>query len=177
MTDTEPQGEVLLLAKTFKDEIESILAKYPEDQRRSAVMPLLFLAQRELGYVNAAAMEEISEITGLTVTEIGGLLGFYTLFHDEPGGTHRIQICTDLPCALRGADKFLEDLCENLGVRVAETTEDGMFTIEEVMCLAGCDHAPMFQIQDSTGIHYHEDQTVETALAVLEELKAEGSDG
>jgi NADH:ubiquinone oxidoreductase subunit E len=88
-----------------------------------------------------------------------------------------VQICTDLPCALRGAEKFAEDLCQNLGVKMGETTKDGEFTVEEVMCLAGCDKAPMFQVQDVDGIHYHESEspekpmTVEQALAILEGYK------
>ena len=87
---------------------------------------------------------------------------------DEPGGKYRVQVCTDLPCALRGADQFLEKLCENLGIRVGETTPDGMVTVEHVMCLAGCDKAPMFQVQTGEGLEYHENQTVESALALVE---------
>ena len=176
MTSAEGQGDVHLLAETYKDEIEAILAKYPEDQKRSAVMPLLYLAQRQTGYITKSMMEEISQLLDLEMTEIGSLLGFYTLFHDQPGGKYRIQVCTDLPCALRGADQFLEELCENLGIRVGETTEDGLFTIEEVMCLAGCDHAPMFQVQDASGIHYHENQTIASALGVIEQLRREAGD-
>ena len=82
-----------------------------------------------------------------------------------------MQICTDLPCALRGAETFADEVCQNLGVRLGETTPDGMITVEAVMCLAGCDRAPMFQVQDADGIHYHENQTVESALQVIEDLR------
>jgi NADH-quinone oxidoreductase subunit E len=73
-------------------------------------------------------------------------LGFYSLYYDEQR-QYRMQVCTDLPCALRGADRFLEDLCGNLGIKVGETTPDGLVTLEAVMCLAACDKAPMFQVQ------------------------------
>ncbi len=82
-----------------------------------------------------------------------------------------MQVCTDLPCALRGADEFLRQLCENIGVKVGETTPDGMVTIEEVKCLAGCHRAPMFQVQGDGDISYHENQTVESAAALIQDLR------
>jgi NADH-quinone oxidoreductase subunit E len=153
-----------MLAEKYTAEIETILAKYPPDQKRSAVMPLLYLAQREAGYVTTQALEEVAEILEISPTDVASIIGFYTLYHDQPGGKYRLQVCTDLPCALRGADRFLEQLCENLGIRVGETTADGVVTIEAVMCLAACDKAPMFQVQSGEGLAYYEDQTVESAL-------------
>jgi len=123
-----------MLTEKYSEEIESILKKYPPDQKRAAVLPLLYLAQRE-------------------------------------GGKYRIQVCTDLPCALRGAEECLEKLCENLGIRVGETTPDGLVTIEKVMCLAGCDKAPLFQVQTSEGIEYHENQSVEKAMDLIDKWK------
>jgi len=129
----------------YATEIEVILSKYPADRKRSAVMPLLYIAQREGGYVTKKEMSEIAEILDITPTEVASIIGFYTLYHEKPGGQYRIQVCNDLPCALRGADEFLEKLCENVGIQVGETTEDGLVTIEGVMCLAACDKAPMFR--------------------------------
>jgi NADH-quinone oxidoreductase subunit E len=160
-----------MLAEKYAAEIESILAKYPPDQKRSAVMPLLYLAQREDGYVTKVDMAEIGEILGITSTDVASIVGFYTLYYDSPGGKVRIQVCNDLPCALRGADEFLEALCENVGVKVGGTTEDGSVTIEAVMCLAACDKAPMFQVQSEEGIAYYEDQTVGSAIEVIESLR------
>lgn len=160
-----------MLAEKYQVEIDQILEKYPPEEKRAAVLPLLYLAQREDGYITQAEVAEIAGILDLDETQVGALIGFYTLLHDEPGGKIRVQICTDLPCALRGAEKFAEDLCENLGVRIGETTGDGFVTLEEVMCLAACDRAPMFQVQEPEGIHYHENQTVETALAVIEQYR------
>lgn len=163
------------LQEKYPQEIEQILSKYPPDGKRSAVMPLLYLAQREDMYVTKQSMQEIAEILGITSTDVASIIGFYTLYHDQPGGKYRIQVCNDLPCALRGADEFLEKLCDNLGIKVGETTPDGKITIEGVMCLAGCDKAPMFQVQSGDGLDYHENQTVESAIALIEELRAGGN--
>jgi NADH-quinone oxidoreductase subunit E len=156
------------LQQKYASEIEAILAKYPPDQKRAAVMPLLYLAQREPGYISKQAMAEIAEILEITSTDVASIVGFYTLYYDEPGGKYRIQVCTDLPCALRGAEEFLEKLCDNLGIKVGETTPDGLVSVEAVTCLAGCHHAPMFQVQTGEGLTYHEDQTVESAMKLID---------
>jgi len=162
---------VKLLAEKYSDEVQTILAKYPPDQKRSAVMPLLYLAQREQGFVSFHAIQEIAEILEISTTEVGSIIGFYTLYHDQPGGKYRIQVCTDLPCALRGAEQFLEELCDILGIQAGETTPDGLITVEHVMCLAACDRAPMFQVQTCVCLSYHEDQTVESAMRYIESLR------
>ncbi len=160
-----------MLADKYRTEIDALLAKYPPDQKRSAVMPLLYLAQKEYGYISPGAKEEVGRILGLEPTQVGSLVGFYTLYYGQPGGKHRIQICTDLPCALNGADQFAALVCEKLGVKPGGTTSDGMFTVETVMCLAACHRPPMFQIQNRDGIFYHENQTVESTMKLVEELK------
>ena len=161
-----------MLREKFPDEIANILAKYPPDQKRSAVMPLLYLSLRAGGFVSKDALQEIAEICEITPTELSSIVGFYSLYYDEPAGTYRIQVCTDLPCALRGADEFLQKLCENLGIQVGETTADGKITVEAVKCLAACHRAPMFQVQSGEGLAYHENQSVESAMQVIEALKA-----
>ncbi len=165
------------LQEKYAKEIEAILAKYPADRKRSAVMPLLYMAQRGDGYVTKQDMTEIAELLGITPTEVASIIGFYTLYHDKPGGKYRIQVCNDLPCALRGADEFLEKLCENIGIQVGETSEDGLVTIEAVMCLAACDKAPMFQVQTGEGIEYHENQTVESTMALIDTWKQQEKEG
>ncbi len=159
------------IAETYADEIQQILAKYPPDQKRSAVMSLLYIAQRSEGFVTKQGINEIAEILDMTPTEVVTLVGFYTLYHDKPAGKYRIQVCNDLPCALRGADQFLEQLCENLGIKVGETTADGLVNVEGVMCLAACDKAPMFQVQCEDGLEYHEDMSVESTLELIESWK------
>jgi NADH-quinone oxidoreductase E subunit len=162
-----------MLAEKYPEEVKKIFAKYPPEQKRSAVMPLLYLAQRDEGFVTKAALEDIAQMLDITSTDVAGIVGFYTLYQDKKGGKYRMQVCTDLPCALRGADKFLEELCGNLGIKVGETTPDGMIAIEAVMCLAGCDKAPMFQIQGPDGIAYHENMTVDKTMELVEALKKE----
>ena len=159
------------LAEKYPKEIKKILAKYPPEQKRSAVMPLLHLAQLREGYVDRHAMQEIAALLDITETEIASIIGFYTLYHDKPEGKLRIQVCTDLPCALRGADKFLADLCGKLGIQPGDTTPDGLVTVEAVMCLAACDKAPMFQTQGPNGIEYHEHMTVEKTMELIDGLK------
>ena len=164
------------LVKKYPKEIKQIMAKYPPEHKRSAVMPLLYLAQREEGYVNKDALKDIAGMLDMTETEVASIVGFYTLYHDEKSGKYRMQVCTDLPCALRGADQFLESLCGNLGIKVGETTPDGLVTIEGVMCLAACDKAPMFQVQGPDGIEYHENMTVDKTMELIAALKNAGKE-
>ena len=160
------------LQQKFADEIEAILVKYPSEQKRAALMPLLYLAQREQGFVTKQSMKDIAEILDISTTDVASVVGFYSLYHNKPGGKNHIKVCTDLPCALRGADEFLAKLCENLGIRVGETTPDGLVTLEAVMCLAGCDKTPIFQVQTSDGLSYHENQTVESATRLVDSWRA-----
>jgi NADH-quinone oxidoreductase subunit E len=160
-----------MLSEEYPDEVKKILLKYPPEHKRSAVMPLLYLAQRRDGYITKEAMAEIGQMLGMTTTDVVSIVGFYTLFHDEKAGKYRMQVCTDLPCAMRGADQFLEELCQNLGIKVGETTADGLITIEAVTCLAGCDRAPMFQLQSADSLEYHENMTVDKTLELIDTLK------
>lgn len=159
------------LQQKYSKEIKQVLAKYPEDEKRAAVMPLIYMAQSEAGFITKQDLEDIAEVIGGTATEVASIVGFYTLYHDKPGGVIRVQVCNDLPCALRGADEFLAQLCENIGIQVGETSADGMVSIEAVKCLAACDHAPMFQVQSSEGISYYENQSVESAMNVIEDYR------
>ncbi len=160
------------LYSQYGPEIDLILAKYPTGFKRSAVMPLLHLAQRQRGYVSREDMAEIAEIAGVSITQVGEVAGFYSLYYEEPHGKYHIQVCNDLPCAMRGADAFLQQVCDYLGIGVGETSQDGLFTVEAVKCLAACHRAPMFQVQGEGEIAYHEHQTIETAKAWIEEIRA-----
>lgn len=164
------------LEKNYPKEVKQILSKYPPEHKRSAVMPLLYLAQREQGYITKSAMQDIAQMLDITETEVASIIGFYTLYHDEKAGKYRMQVCTDLPCALRGADEFLDKLCGNLGIQVGETTPDGLITLESVMCLAACDKAPMFQTQGPDGIQYHENMTLDRTREVIAALKYAGKE-
>jgi NADH-quinone oxidoreductase E subunit len=167
---------VALLTENYPAEVQTILSRYPSDQRRAAIMSLLYLAQKAYGHVSLDALTEVGALVGLPPAEVASLAGFYSLYHLHPGGRRRIQICTDLPCALRGADKFAEELCANLHIRLGETTADGEFTVEAVTCLAGCLNAPLFQVQDAAGIHYYEGApdrplTADAAMHILDTIR------
>jgi NADH-quinone oxidoreductase subunit E len=164
------------LAEKYAKEIKQILAKYPPEGRRSAVMPLLYLAQRESGYITKDGMQEIAALLDITETDVGAIVGFYTMYHDKQEGKYYMQVCTDLPCALRGAEQFMDQLCSNLGIRVGETTPDGLVTLEAVMCLAGCDRAPVFQTQGPDGVRYHENMTVDKTMELIALLKKTGAE-
>ncbi len=159
------------LFETYPEEVARILAKYPPEQKRSAVMPLLYLAQRQLGYITRPLIDDVAEISGVTATEVASVVGFYTLYHENESPRYHLQVCTDLPCALRGADLFLEKLCHNLALKVGEPSADGLLLIEEVTCLAGCDRAPMLQLQGDGEISYHENLTVESAIQLVDGLR------
>lgn len=158
-----------MLAEKYPNEVKAILAKYPI--KRSAVMPLLYLAQREEGYIKKESMQEIGSLLDMDTTEVAAIVGFYSMYHDEKAGKYRMQVCNDLPCALRGADQFLQNLCNNLGVKVGETTPDGLVTIEAVMCLASCDKAPMFQVQEGDKLSDYHNMTVDKTMELVEALK------
>lgn len=162
------------LAKKYPREVKRILAKYPPESKRSAVMPLLYLAQSDEGYVTKGAMQDIADLLDMSLTDVGALVGFYTLYHDKKEGRYRMQVCTDLPCALRGSDQFMDSLCANLGIQVGETTPDGSITLEAVTCLAACDKAPMFQIQSRDGLEYHENMTVDKTMELVDALRKVG---
>lgn len=161
--------------QTQREKVQAILAKYPPERKQAAVMPLLFLAQQAEGHVTKQAAAAIAGLLDLETTQVAALVGFYTLYASRPLGRYRMQICTDLPCALRGAESFAREVCRRLGARPGETTEDGSITVEEVMCLAACHRAPVFQVQDADGLHYHEAQTVEKAMEWAEAMRRRGA--
>ena len=126
---------------------DSILARYPEAHRRSAVMPLLYLAQSVEGSVTRDALREIGALLGITTAEVEGVASFYTMFRLRATGTHVISVCTNLACKLRGAEAVFEEAREASGVaHGAELSDDGLFTVHEEECLGVCDFAPAVQI-------------------------------
>jgi NADH-quinone oxidoreductase subunit E len=160
-----------LIAETYAEEIKGLLARYPD--KKSAVLPLMHLAQREYGYMSDEAMKEVAGILDLDPTHILSLTGFYTLYYEEPVGKYVLEVCNDLACALRGADEFLDMACNKLGIGPHETTDDGLFTIIPVMCLAACDRAPMLQCN----LKFEEHLDEEKFDQLLARLRAEAANG
>jgi NADH-quinone oxidoreductase subunit E len=158
-----------LLAQKHAKQIKRIFAKYPD--KRSAVMSLLYVAQEEYGWVTEDAMREVAELCDIDPTQVKSIAGFYTMYSEKPKGKYWLQVCTDLPCALRGADEFFAQLKEYLGVEEGEITPDGLFTVEHVMCLAACDKAPMLQCN----FHYVENLDMDKMKALIKQWRAEAA--
>ena len=149
-------------------EAKKHIAKYPKGRQASAVMPLLWIAQYQEGWVSRAAMDLIAGMLEMAPIRVYEVATFYTMYNLKPKGTHLIQVCRTTPCWLRGSDG-LTDLCKKkLGIGMKETSADGKFTLMEVECLGACVNAPMVQINDD----FYEDLTPESLSKVLDELAA-----
>lgn len=157
------------LQDKHKDEIANILARYPI--KRSALLPLLYLAQAEEGYVSEAAMKEIAGLLRLTPPQVYETVTFYTMFNLKPLGRFHIQVCKSLMCALVGSDTVLAWMKTKLGIGPGETTADKLFTVSAVECLGACGTGPMMQINDD----YYERLTEEKVDRILADLKRDGT--
>ena len=158
-----------MLRDTYQKEIDEILSRYPV--KRSALIPLLYLAQRNQGYVPEAAMKEIAQILGLTPPQVYETITFYTLFNLKPVGKFHIQVCKSLMCALVGSDTVIEWIKAKLGIGPGESTADGLFSLCLVECLAACGTGPMMQINDD----YYERLTEEKLDRILSDLRLTGT--
>jgi NADH-quinone oxidoreductase E subunit len=147
------------------NEFEKIVAKYP--QKNAAMLPVLYLAQKEFGYISPEVMEYVAEIMGVSVARVLGVVTFYTMFNMKPIGRHHIQVCRTLPCALAGSERITAAIKDKLKINVGETTPDRRFTLSEVECLASCGTAPMMQINDD----YYENLTEKSVGEILDRLK------
>ncbi|HYN88041.1 MAG TPA: NAD(P)H-dependent oxidoreductase subunit E, partial [Ardenticatenaceae bacterium] len=125
--------------------VQEILGRYPE--KRAALMPLLYLAQDVYGgWLPPEAIQEVAAVTELEPTDVYAVSAFYSLYYHEPTGKYVLRFCTDMPCALVGADELFATLCAKLGVHDHGTTADGLFTVQSAVCLAACGLAPVMQI-------------------------------
>ena len=148
-----------------RQKFEKIVARYPK--KEGAMLPVLYLAQREFGYLSAEAIEYVAKIMELPVARVYGVVTFYTMLNMKPIGRHHIQVCRTLPCALVGAERIAASIKKKLGIGTGETTADGRFTLSEVECLASCGTAPMMQINDD----YYENLTEGRVGEILRSLK------
>lgn len=158
-----------MLAEKYQERIQKIFSKYPD--KRSAVMPLLYVAQEEYGWITPESIDEVADLCELDPTQVKSIAGFYTMYRETPKGKYWLQVCTDLPCALRGADEYHHKLLEHLEIAEGETTKDGLFTVEHVMCLAACDRAPMLQCN----FHFHENLDLDKTKTLIEQWRAEAA--
>ena len=149
-------------------EYRELLARYPE--RRAALMPTLWLAQREFGWLSLPVQEYVAELMELPLAWVSSVVSFYTMYWKEQKGRWHLQVCRNLSCQLRGAADVQRALEGRLGICDGERTADGRFSLEEVECLASCDTAPVLQVNNT---EYHENLTVERTLALIERLASE----
>ncbi len=154
-----------MLSEKAKSDIKTLMARYPE--KRSAIMPALYIAQREYGGLPDQAIQELSGLLGYSTTEINGVATFYVMYARDQRGEHTIYFCTDLPCALRGAEAMMEHMEHKLGCKAGQTTADGKITLREAECLGGCDHAPVMLID---GEEHAQDLPNEKIDEILERL-------
>jgi NADH-quinone oxidoreductase subunit E len=150
--------------ETYK-EFEATVARYPK--KEAAILPVLYLAQQEFGYLGSEAIEYVARLMGQSPARVHGVVSFYTMLKTKPIGRHHIQVCRTLPCALRGAEQLTGFIKKTLGIEVGQTTDDGRFTLSEVECLASCGTAPMMQVNDD----YYENLTDEKVTEILASLK------
>lgn len=161
----EPDEGKFLTEESLK-EIDRLVALYPN--KLSALLPALWVAQREQGFVGRKPMEQIGEKIGVSPATVAGVVSFYTMYYTKPVGRHVLQVCTTLSCYLRGADTMVNHIKEKLGIEVGETTRDGKFTLLTVECLGSCGTAPMLQLNDD----FHENlDSLEKVDRLLDSLE------
>lgn len=159
--------EVAEFSPEVVEEMKSHLVKYPPERKRSALIPLLFVVQRERGWIDNAGVNFLAKLLELEVTDVWETATFYSMFNLRKIGRHHIQICKTLSCKIMGEPEITEHICNKLNIHPGETTADEKFTVTLVECLGSCGTAPMMQI----GFDYHEDLTTEKVDKILDSLK------
>jgi NADH-quinone oxidoreductase subunit E len=160
-----------IISDVTKKAIDHWLTKYPAEQKRSAVIPSLLLVQKDNnGWLSEPAMEALANYLELPPIYIYEVSTFYDMYELKPIGRHKINVCTNVSCMLRGSDEIVACLKKRLGIGLGETTPDKKFTLRESECLAACGGAPMCQVNDQ---HYHENLTPKKMLAMIDRLEKE----
>lgn len=161
--------ESVMLKEKYQEEIDEIISRYPV--RRSALIPLLYLAQRDEGFISEVAMKEIAGLLRLTPPQVYETATFYTMLNLKPVGKFHLQVCKSLMCALAGSDTVIGWVKTKLGIGPGEMTTDRLFSLSVVECLAACGTAPMMQVNED----YYERLTEETFDRILADLKQHGT--
>lgn len=168
MPQSKPASKIDLLSAKSRAEIDGWIAKYPPDYKRSAVMAALRIAQDQNGgWLSIDLIEAVAEYLEMAPVEVHEVATFYTMYDLKPVGRHKVCVCTNISCQLRGSDKIMEHLQKKLGIKVGETTPGGKFTLKEVECLGACVGAPMMMV----GRTYYEDLTPEKVDEILKDLE------
>ena len=149
---------------------EEIVKRYPADQRRSAVLPALYLVQDQQGYITAHSMRYVAQLLGITPADVEDVVSYYTMFFTKPVGKFVLSVCRTLSCALNGAERVTEEIRGALGIKAGETDKSGTFTLLEVECLGACDRAPVIMVNDA----WQERQRPDDVKRLLDELRTRG---
>jgi NADH-quinone oxidoreductase subunit E len=164
---TEKMEEIKFSEKSLAL-VNKIIKRYPEGRQKSALLPILHVAQAEFdGWLSPATMDYVASILNIKPVEVYEVASFYSMYNLEPVGKCLIEVCQTGPCWLRGSDDIVEHLQNKLNIKVGETTADGMFTLKTVECLGSCGTAPMLQC----GAKFHENLTTEKVDALVEDLR------
>jgi NADH-quinone oxidoreductase subunit E len=166
----EDEGPVFEYTAENRARFDELVKRYPEDRRRSAVLPALYLAQYQQGYITANAIRHVAGLLGITRADVEDVVSFYTMFYTRPVGKFVLQVCRTLSCALNGAERVTESLIDKLNIKPGETDSTGTFTLLEVECLGACDRAPVVMVNDA----WHECQRPEDAGKLVDDLRARG---
>jgi NADH-quinone oxidoreductase E subunit len=168
----EDEGPAFVYTPENRARFDAIVTRYPPDRRRSAVLPALYIAQEQQGYITANVIRHVAELVGITRADVEDVVSYYTMFYTRPVGTYVVNVCRTLSCALNGAERVTDALCRKLGIKPGETDASGTFTLREVECLGACDRAPAVMVNDA----WHECLTVEDAGTLVDNLRARGED-
>jgi len=166
----EEEGAPFVYTAANRARFDEVVKRYPPDRRRSAVLPALYLAQAQQGYITANAIRHVAELLGITRADVEDVVSFYTMFYTKPVGKFVLQVCRTLSCALNGAERVTEELAAKLGIEPGHTDASGTFTLLEVECLGACDRAPVVMVNDA----WHERLKPEEASKLVDDLRARG---
>ena len=164
------EGPAFVYTSENRARFDEIVTRYPPERRRSAVLPALYLAQHQQGYITANAIRHVAQLVGITPADVEDVVSFYTMFYTKPVGRFVLQVCRTLSCALNGAERVTEALQTSLGLRPGQTDATGTFTLIEVECLGACDRAPVVMVNDA----WHECLKAEDASRLVEDLRTRG---
>jgi len=163
-------GDPFVYTPDNRARFDEIVLRYPPEQRRSAVLPALYLVQHQQGYITATAMRYVAGLLGITAADVEDVVSYYTMFFTKPVGTFVLSVCRTLSCALNGAERVTEEICRALDIAPGGTDASGTFTLLEVECLGACDRAPVIMINDA----WHENQRAEDIPKLLDDLRTRG---
>ena len=150
-----------MISSESRARFEQEVAKYPAEQRQSAVMACLAIAQQEIGYVSAEAESEIAEFLGMAPMAVHEMTTFYNMYNQRQVGKYKLNVCTNLPCQLRDGSRALQHLEKKLGIRMGESTEDGLFTLQQCECLGACADSPVLLVNDLTMCSFMTDEKLD----------------